>query len=156
MAHALTALPHDLLVALKLDDLERVTLTAMSLTDRPRPKLIALRSPLGRHLYIFVWLPRDDVSTGIRKQIQNMLIDATGGSLLGWTIGLEDGGVALLRYTLDLVAKAAPQAAAAGEQQEQDEDLDKQIREAEKRAKAAVARVIDKAKFDQRVHGKQG
>jgi glutamate dehydrogenase len=102
MAHALTALPHDLLVALKLDDLERVTLTAMSLTDRPRPKLIALRSPLGRHLYIFVWLPRDDVSTGIRKQIQNMLIDATGGSLLGWTIGLEDGGVALLRYTLDL------------------------------------------------------
>ena len=83
MAHALTALPHDLLVALKLDDLERVTLTAMSLTDRPRPKLIALRSPLGRHLYIFVWLPRDDVSTGIRKQIQTMLMDATGGSLLG-------------------------------------------------------------------------
>lgn len=102
MAHALTALPHDLLVALKLDDLERVTLTAMSLTDRPRPKLIALRSPLGRHLYIFVWLPRDDVSTGIRKQIQTMLLDATGGSLLGWTIGLEDGGVAILRYTLDL------------------------------------------------------
>ncbi len=102
MAHALTALPHDLLVALTLDDLERVTLTAMSLTDRPRPKLIALRSPLGRHLYIFVWLPRDDVSTGIRKQIQTMLTDATGGSLLGWTIGLEDGGVAILRYTLDL------------------------------------------------------
>ncbi len=102
MAHALTALPHDLLVALTLEDLERVTLTAMSLTDRPRPKLIALRSPLGRHLYIFVWLPRDDVSTGIRKQIQTMLTDATGGSLLAWTIGLEDGGVAMLRYTLDL------------------------------------------------------
>jgi hypothetical protein len=66
---------------------------------------------------------------------------------------MATGGV--LRYTLDLVAKAAPQAAAADEQQEQDEDLDKQIREAEKRAKAAVARVIDKAKFDKRVHGKQ-
>ncbi len=83
MAHTLTALPHDLLVAQKLDDLERVTLRAMSLTDRPRPKLIALRSPLGRNLYIFVWLPSDDVSTGIRKQIQTMLMDATGGSLLG-------------------------------------------------------------------------
>ena len=83
MAHALTALPHDLLVALKLDDLGRVTLSAMSLTDRPRPKLIALRSPLGRKLYIFVWLPSDDVSAGIRKQIQTMLMDGTGGSLLG-------------------------------------------------------------------------
>jgi glutamate dehydrogenase len=106
MAHALTALPHDLLVALKLEDLERVTLTAMSLTDRPRPKLITLRSPLGRHLYIFVWLPRDDVSTGIRKQIETMLTVSTGGSLLSWSIGLEDGGVALLRYTLDLPDRA--------------------------------------------------
>lgn len=102
MTHALTSLPHDLLVSLKLAELERVTLTAMSLTDRPRPKLLAIRSPLGRHLYIFVWLPRDDVSTGMRKQIEEMLIDATGGALLGWTISLEDGGVALLRYTLDL------------------------------------------------------
>ena len=83
MAHALTALPHDLLVALKLDDLGRVTLSAMSLTDRPRQKLIALRSPLSRKLYIFVWLPSDDVSAGIRKQIQTMLMDGTRGSLLG-------------------------------------------------------------------------
>ena len=75
MTHVLTSLPHDLLVSLKLAELERVTLTAMSLTDRPRPKLLAIRSPLGRHLYIFVWLPRDDVSTGMRKQIENMLIE---------------------------------------------------------------------------------
>ena len=102
MAHVLTSLPHDLLVSLPLDELERVTLTAMSLIDRPRPKLVAIRSPLRRHLYILVWLPRDDVSTGMRKQIENMLLEATGGALLGWTISLEDGGIALLRYTLDL------------------------------------------------------
>jgi len=102
MAHVLTSLPHDLLVSLPLAELERVTLTAMSLTDRPRPKLVSIRSPLRRHLYILVWLPRDDVSTGMRKQIENMLIEATGGVLLGWTISLEDGGIALLRYTLDL------------------------------------------------------
>ena len=102
LAHALTSLPHDLLVSLPLAELERITLTAMSLTDRPRPKLLSIRSPLRRHLYIFVWLPRDDVSTGMRKQIENMLVEATGGLLLGWTISLEDGGVALLRYTLDL------------------------------------------------------
>ncbi len=106
MTHALTSLPHDLLVSLPLAELERVTLTAMSLTDRPRPKLLSLRSPLGRHLYIFVWLPRDDVSTGMRKQIEAMLISSTSGAMLGWSISLEDGGVALLRYTLDLADRA--------------------------------------------------
>lgn len=138
MAHALTALPHDLLVALKLDDLERVTLTAMSLTDRPRPKLIALRSPLGRHLYIFVWLPRDDVSTGIRKQIQTMLMDATGGSLLGWTIGLEDGGVALLRYTLDL-----PDRAQNVDETALDAKLELMVRGWEPAVEAALVRLTD-------------
>jgi glutamate dehydrogenase len=138
MAHALTALPHDLLVALKLEDLERVTLTAMSLTDRPRPKLIALRSPLGRHLYIFVWLPRDDVSTGIRKQIQTMLMDATGGGLLGWTIGLEDGGVALLRYTLDLPDRAQNVDEAA-----LDAKLELMVRGWEPAVEAALTRLTD-------------
>ena len=138
MAHALTALPHDLLVALKLEDLERVTLTAMSLTDRPRPKLIALRSPLGRHLYIFVWLPRDDVSTGIRKQIQTMLTDTTGGSLLGWTIGLEDGGVALLRYTLDL-----PDRGQNVDEDALDAKLELMVRGWEPAVESALARLTD-------------
>lgn len=138
MAHALTALPHDLLVSLKLAELERVTLTAMSLTDRPRPKLVALRSPLGRHLYIFVWLPRDDVSTGIRKQIEVMLTEATGGHLLGWTIGLEDGGVALLRYTLDLPDRDQKVDEAA-----LDARLKLMVRGWEPAVEAALARMMD-------------
>ncbi len=102
MAHALTKLPHDILVSFSEPDLERVTLTAMSLTDRPRPKLLTVRSTLGRNLFVFVWLARDDVSTGLRKTIEQMLGRIKGASLLGWTIGLEDGGVALLRYVFDL------------------------------------------------------
>jgi glutamate dehydrogenase len=102
MTHALTKLPHDLLVSFREADLERVTLTAMSLTDRPRPKLLAVRSALGRHLFVFVWLQRDDVSTGLRKQIEEMLSAIAGARVIGWTIGLEDGGAALLRYLIDL------------------------------------------------------
>ncbi len=138
MTHALTSLPHDLLVSLRLAELERVTLTAMSLTDRPRPKLIAVRSPLGRHLYIFVWLPRDDVSTGMRKQIENMLVEATGGAMLGWTIGLEDGGIALLRYTLDL-----PDRAQKVDEIELDNHLELMVRGWEPAVEAALARMTD-------------
>jgi glutamate dehydrogenase len=138
MTHALTSLPHDLLVSLKLAELERVTLTAMSLTDRPRPKLLAVRSPLGRHLYIFVWLPRDDVSTGMRKQIENMLTASTGGNLLGWTISLEDGGVALLRYTLDL-----PDRAQKVDEGKLDAQLDLMVRGWEPAAEAALTELTD-------------
>ncbi len=138
MTHALTSLPHDLLVSLKLAELERVTLTAMSLTDRPRPKLLAIRSPLGRHLYIFVWLPRDDVSTGMRKQIENMLIEATGGALLGWTISMEDGGVALLRYTLDL-----PDRAQKVDEVRLDQRLELMVRGWEPAVESALSRITD-------------
>jgi glutamate dehydrogenase len=138
MAHVLTSLPHDLLVSLPLSELERVTLTAMSLTDRPRPKLLSIRSPLRRHLYIFVWLPRDDVSTGMRKQIENMLVEATGGAMLGWTISLEDGGVALLRYTLDL-----PDRAQKVDEAKLDNRLELMVRGWEPAVEAALARLTD-------------
>ncbi|WP_373476027.1 NAD-glutamate dehydrogenase [Sphingorhabdus sp.] len=138
MTHVLTSLPHDLLVSLKLAELERVTLTAMSLTDRPRPKLLAIRSPLGRHLYIFVWLPRDDVSTGMRKQIEDMLVAATGGAMLGWTISLEDGGIALLRYTLDL-----PDRNQKVDEGQLDDKLELMVRGWEPAVEAALARLTD-------------
>ena len=102
LAHALTALPHDLLIAFDAASLEELVLTSMSITDRPRPKLVMVRSPLGRHLFIFVWLPRDEVSTGRRLAIETLLVREAKAGVIGWTMALEDGGAALLRYTLDL------------------------------------------------------
>ena len=74
----------------------------MSLADRPRPKLVLVRSTLGRHLFAFVWLPRDDLTTARRIAIGDMLAEAANGSLLNWSLALEDGVVAMLRFTLDL------------------------------------------------------
>lgn len=101
LTHALTALPHDLTTAFPADALERLALTAMSLADRPRPKLELVRSTLGRHVFAFVWLPRDDVTTARRLAIGDMLSQATDASVINWSIALEEGGVALIRYTLD-------------------------------------------------------
>lgn len=100
--HALTALPHDIIIGFDRATLERLALTFMSLADRPRPKLVLATAPLARHLYAFVWLPRDEVSTGRRVAIQDMLKGAANAPLLSWSIALEEGGLALLRITLDL------------------------------------------------------
>ncbi|TPG20022.1 glutamate dehydrogenase [Sphingomonas koreensis] len=102
LTHALTALPHDLVAAFQPDQLEELALTAMSLADRPRPKLVIVRSTLGRHLFAFVWLPRDDLTTARRVAIGEMLSDAANADLQSWSIAMEDGVVALIRYTLDL------------------------------------------------------
>ncbi|MBR0552553.1 NAD-glutamate dehydrogenase [Stakelama marina] len=102
MAHVLTALPHDLTASFTSEQLEEVALTAMSIADRPRSRLILIRSALGRHLFAFVWLPRDELSSGRRVAIGEMLSEAANADMLNWSISLEDGLVALLRYTLDL------------------------------------------------------
>jgi glutamate dehydrogenase len=108
LTHALTALPHDLVAGFGSDELEELALTAMSIADRPRPAVVLVRSPLGRHLNAFVWLPRDDVTTGRRVAIGEMFADVADAEVLNWSIALEDGQVALLRYMLDPRDPRAP------------------------------------------------
>ncbi len=100
--HALTVLPHDVVIGFERPTLERLALTMMSLSDRPRPKLVLATSPLGRHLYAFVWIGRDDATTARRLAIQDMLEKAANATLLAWSTALEESGLALLRFTLDL------------------------------------------------------
>ena len=101
LTHALAALPHDLITAFPPAALEEVALTAMSLADRPRPKLVLVKSVLERHLFAFVWLPRDDLTTARRVAIGEMLAAAANASLLNWSIAMDDS-VALLRFTIDI------------------------------------------------------
>ena len=102
--HALTVLPHDIMIGFDRPTMERLALTVMSLSDRPRPKLVLATSALARHLYAFVWIARDDVSTARRIAIQEMLEKAAHAPLLSWSTALEEGGLALMRFTLDLRA----------------------------------------------------
>ena len=102
LVHALTALPHDILVSFEEHDLERVATTMMSLVERPRPRLMLVCAPLMRHLYAFVWLPRDAISTGTRLQIQAMLVQAADGPVLDWSLEVEGSSLALLRFVIDI------------------------------------------------------
>jgi len=102
MVHMLTSLPHDLLMLVSGEARERLVLTAMSLTDRPRPKLELVADALGRHLFGLVWLMRDDVSTNRREAISAMLSHAANAPRLSWSIALEESGLALLRFAFDL------------------------------------------------------
>jgi glutamate dehydrogenase len=141
LTHAMAALPHDLVTAVDAQAVEHLALTAMSLADRPRPKLVLMRSALGRHLFAFAWLPRDELSTSRRVAIGDMLAEAANGSILNWSIALEDGTVALIRYTIDLRQSGVmPDAAAL------DVRLEKMVRGWERDVEAALAERIAPAR----------
>ncbi len=101
LVHALTALPHDLLIAFDGEDLTRVATTMMSLVDRPRPRILLVRSPLDRHLYAFVWLPRDAMSTTLRLQVQAMLAQAADSPVIDWNLEIA-ANLAMMRFVIDI------------------------------------------------------
>jgi glutamate dehydrogenase len=101
LIHTLSVLPHDLVIGFDEDDTLRVATAMMALIDRPRPRLALVCAPLKRHLFAFVWLPRDMLSTAVRTQIQTLLEDGTGAATLDWSLTVEGGNLAMLRYVLD-------------------------------------------------------
>ncbi|MEP0189498.1 MAG: NAD-glutamate dehydrogenase domain-containing protein [Erythrobacter sp.] len=102
LIHAFTVLPHDLLVAFNPSDICDLATALMSLIDRPRPKLVQVRSQLERHVFAFVWLPRDLLSTQTRLQIQQMLTRTPGTSVLDWSLEVQGGSLAMLQFQLDI------------------------------------------------------
>ena len=102
LVHALTTLPHDLLIGFSDHDVERIATTMMALVDRPRPRLALVEAPLARHLFAFVWLPRDMLATQVRLQIQALLEEGAGAKLLDWSLEVEGGNLAMLRFVLDI------------------------------------------------------
>ena len=102
LIHAMSVLPHDLVIGFGADDAARVAAAMMALADKPRPKLEIVTAPLERHAFAFVWLPRDLLSTSTRLQIQELLEHQTGASTLDWSLLVEGGNLAMLRFVLDL------------------------------------------------------
>ncbi len=147
LAHVLTQLPHDLLIATDTAQLEDIALAAMSIADRPRPKLGLIMSPLKRHLFAFVWLPRDEVSTSRRTAIEALLTQRANAKLLSWNISMEEGGAALLRFTLDLRdGGLVPDVAAI------DTELEAMVRGWEPGIEAALAAIGDEGRANALAH----
>ena len=99
LRHSVASLPRDLLINLSLDSMRELVMMAMSLADRPRPALLQVRSILKGHLFSFVWLPREELTTSRRTAIAMMLEMEVGSEVTSWSVELGDGDLALIRYT---------------------------------------------------------
>ena len=100
--HAFTVLPHDIVIGFDDAAAERVVTAMMAVADRPRPRLAIVKAPLERHLFAFVWFPRDMLSTTARLRIQSLLEEETGGQVLDWSLAVEGGNLVTLRVLIDI------------------------------------------------------
>ncbi|MEO6255556.1 MAG: NAD-glutamate dehydrogenase domain-containing protein [Sphingomicrobium sp.] len=107
LRHAVGSLPRDLLVNLSLESVRELVMMAMSLADRPRPALLQVRSILKGHLFSFVWLPREELTTSRRMAIAMLLEMEVGTAVSSWSVELGDGDLALIRYTQYIEEDAA-------------------------------------------------
>ena len=106
LRHAIGSLPRDLLVTVDYESVRDLVMMAMSLADRPRPALLLVRSILKGHLFTFVWLPREELTTRRRIAIAKMLERTVGREVTSWSVELGDGDLALIRYTQYIDEKA--------------------------------------------------
>ncbi|MDL2341063.1 MAG: NAD-glutamate dehydrogenase, partial [Pseudomonadota bacterium] len=107
LRHAVASLPRDLLINLSLDSVRDLVMMAMSLADRPRPGLVQVRSILKGHLFSFVWLPREELTSTRRMAIAKLLEETVGSPVTSWSVELGDGDLALIRYS-QFIANDAP------------------------------------------------
>jgi len=105
LVHAIRRLPHDLLTGFQSHELRSVALTAMSLVDRPRSKIVLVPETLGRHLFAFVWLNRSDLTTNRRAAIGQLIADEARGTVVTWFVDIGDGDLALVRYIISLAGE---------------------------------------------------
>ena len=137
LRHALSSLPRDLLVNLRPAEVKHLAATAITLADRPRPTLILVRSILRGHMFAFVWLPRDELTTRRRISIGEMIEAAAKGRITNWSVDLGDGDLALVRYTLNVNAKTpTPDVAAL------DQRLDAMVRGWEPHVEEALGALV--------------
>jgi glutamate dehydrogenase len=141
LVHVLTSLPHDLVLGLGVEDVERLATTMAGLVDRPRPRLLITSAPLSRHLFAFVWLPRDMVSTRMRRRIQAMIEEAAEAPTLDWSLQVEAGNLAMLRFTLDI-----REGACALDEEALDQHLQVMLRGWAEAVEAVLAQSMDPAR----------
>ena len=122
-----------------------------------RPDQLSKLSELSEHLAdVFISEADPENWTGDGVAPRDMTKEERGNRHWDKKNAMATGGV--LRYTLDLIShreKGPAGGLPPAEQAERDTDLDKKIVEAEKRAEAAVARAMQRAKGGKHPAGRQ-
>lgn len=94
--------PRDELFQLDADELASIAIPALHVMDRRQTKVFIRPDAYGRFMSCLVLLPRDRYTTPVRERIQQLLLDAFGGTATDYTARVDDDLLAKLHVTVHL------------------------------------------------------
>ena len=98
--------PRDELFEIELDDLYTIAVAVMQLQERRRTRLFLRVDDFGRYVSCLVFLPRERYITKVRREIEEILRTAIGGSTVDFTARVSESVLARLHFVIRVPAGA--------------------------------------------------
>lgn len=92
--------PRDELLQSTLEDLQETLCGMLEAHDRPRLRLFTRLDAYGRFVSAQVLLPRDKFNSGMRRRVQDILLQALGGLDAEYRVGDLDGLLVAIQYRI--------------------------------------------------------
>ncbi|MGJ7440867.1 NAD-glutamate dehydrogenase [Aquipuribacter sp. MA13-6] len=94
--------PRDELFASDVETLTRISLGVLQLQERRRTRLFVRHDDFGRYVSCLVYLPRDRYTTEVRLVMQDVLLQAFGGSYVEHAARVSESVLARLHFVVRL------------------------------------------------------
>ncbi|MGI9248455.1 MAG: NAD-glutamate dehydrogenase [Woeseiaceae bacterium] len=94
LLHIIDTYPREELFQSSIQDLARTTVGILNLQDRQRVKFFLRRDMFRRFFSCLVYVPREKYTTAIRRQIEQLLTDAFGGTSTDSAVQISDSALA--------------------------------------------------------------
>ncbi|HWF76426.1 MAG TPA: NAD-glutamate dehydrogenase domain-containing protein, partial [Caulobacteraceae bacterium] len=98
LANILETYPRDELFQAPEDELLRIALGVLHLSDRPRVKLFVRRDPFDRFLSVLFYVPRERYDSQLREAVGRKLAEEFGGHVAAYYPSYSDAPLARVHY----------------------------------------------------------
>ncbi|WP_336923921.1 NAD-glutamate dehydrogenase [Aquipuribacter sp. SD81] len=112
--------PRDELFASDVETLERIGLGVLQLQERRRTRLFVRHDDFGRYVSCLVYLPRDRYTTEVRLVMQDILLEAFGGTAIEHSARVSESVLARLHFVVRLASRQTPDGASGDEARQVD------------------------------------
>ncbi|MFW6034444.1 MAG: NAD-glutamate dehydrogenase, partial [bacterium] len=100
LLQVLETYPRDELFQTPVDDLASIAMAVVHLQERRQLRMFVRADEYGRFLSFLVYLPRDRYNTEVRERIQRLLLDATGGRTVDFTVSIGESRLAQVHFVV--------------------------------------------------------
>jgi glutamate dehydrogenase len=108
LVHILETYPRDELFQIPEEDLYRIAMGIMELSEEQRPRLFLRQDPYGRFISCLVYAPRERYDTGVRERMQVILQEALDATEVEFTVSVSESSLARILFIVRTRPGAIP------------------------------------------------